>query len=83
MSGSPHTISEQNKTLDSYTKSYKLIQTDYKLLTNKSVIDTYKTIIINSKFNDLLDELVKNDLINDEIVTDIKQNFYNTVSYLL
>lgn len=83
MSGSPHTISEQNKTLDSYTKSYKLIQTDYKLLTNKSVIDTYKTIIINSKFNDLLDELVKNDLINAEILTDIKQNFYNTVSYLL
>lgn len=83
MSDSPHTISEQNKTLDSYTKSYKLIQTDYKLLTNKSVIDTYKTIIINSKFNDLLDELVKNDLINAEILTDIKQNFYNTVSYLL
>lgn len=83
MTDSPHTISEQNKTLDSYTKSYKLIQTDYKLLTNKSVIDTYKTIIINSKFNDLLDELVKNDLINDEILTDIKQNFYNTVSYLL
>lgn len=83
MSDSPHTISEQNKTLDSYTKSYKLIQTDYKLLTNKSVIDTYKTIIINSKFNDLLDELVKNDLINTEILTDIKQNFYNTVSYLL
>lgn len=83
MTDSPHTISEQNKTLDSYTKSYKLIQTDYKLLTNKSVIDTYKTIIINSKFNDLLDELVKNDLINAEILTDIKQNFYNTVSYLL
>lgn len=81
MSDLLNTISGQNKPVD--TKSYKLIQTDYKLLTNKSIIDTYKTIIINSKFNDLLDELVKNDLINDEIVTDIEQNFYNTVSYLL
>jgi hypothetical protein len=81
MSDSPHTKSDQNKTVD--TKSYKLIQTDYKLLTNKTVLDTYKTIIINSKFNDLLDELVKNELINDEIISDIKQNFYNTVSYLL
>jgi hypothetical protein len=81
MSDSPHITSEQNKPID--INSYKLIQTDYKLLTNKSILDTYKTIIINSKFNDLLDELVKNDLINDEILTDIKQNFYNTVSYLL
>lgn len=67
----------------SSAEKFNLIIDNYKFLTNKNIISTYKNIIINQKFNALIKDLEDKDLINEEMKTKIHQEFYKEISYLL